>query len=188
MLGEAIFNDYDLSIQLLRSAPIGWRAVVSEQTSHVHSELDSLCKSGVGIGQYVPESDLEKLDIPATVQQVRQTAPVLWALLCSFMEAKRQSKPRDLDPKYEGYLLMICAILLYGRFPKTPLMIPTLLGLHLHSMGVKRRSINLLSGLGVVASYTTIMARVKEIAARGEVESGNGLQEDLINQTNYKSH
>jgi hypothetical protein len=37
---------------------------------------------------------------------------------------------------------MIWVILVYGRFPQSALMIPTLLGLHLHSMGVKRRTIN----------------------------------------------
>lgn len=155
----------------MQSVPTGRKAVLSEQISRLHSELDSICKPGVGLGQYDPEFNIEQLNIPDIMRQVRQAAPELWTLLSACMEAKRPTKPRESDPKFEGYLMMIYAILVYGRHTKTPPRIQTLLGLHLHSMGVKRRTINLLSGLGISSSYATVMTRVKEIATRGEVEN-----------------
>jgi len=43
----------------------------------------------------------------------------------------------------------------------------------LHAMGVKRRVISLLAGLGINPSYQTIMERRKELADLGQVFNPN---------------
>ena len=44
-----------------------------------------------------------------------------------------------------------------------------LLGLHLHSMGVKRRTLNVLAGLGVTSSYRAVNTKYSELADNGKV-------------------
>jgi hypothetical protein len=46
-----------------------------------------------------------------------------------------------------------------------------LLGMHLHAMGVKRRTISLLGGLGLTMSYRTIIEHVDEVAKLSEVNN-----------------
>ena len=66
-------------------------------------------------------------------------------------------------------MLMICSILAQARAPNTCTNLPMLLGLHLHSMGVKRRSLNLLAGLGITSTYWAINNKIKELAELGKV-------------------
>ena len=44
-----------------------------------------------------------------------------------------------------------------------------LIGLYLHSMGVKRRVINLLAGLGICPNYQTLLKKWDALAELGQV-------------------
>src|SRR5579871_4146964 len=71
----------------------------------------------------------------------------------------------------QGNLVMICSILAHTRTPILSNNLPMLLGLHLHSMVVKRRTINVLAGLGITSSYWSVNARRGELADIGKVTS-----------------
>lgn len=66
-------------------------------------------------------------------------------------------------------MFMICSILASAFAPRTCNKFPVLLGLHLHLIGVKRRILDLLYGLGVIANYMTIMRRRDELVKLGKV-------------------
>ena len=68
-------------------------------------------------------------------------------------------------------MLMICSILAQARALNTCTNLPMLLGLHLHSMGVKRRTIDVLAGLGITPNYWSINNKRGELAELGKVPS-----------------
>jgi len=84
------------------------------------------------------------------------------------MEPPRATSNRDAGT-LKGSTVMICSILAYGRTPRKCSNLPMLLGLHLHSMGVKRRTINVLAGLGVTSSYRAINIKQEKLADIGKV-------------------
>ena len=59
---------------------------------------------------------------------------------------------------------MICFILVHARVLKTSNNLSILLGLYLHLIGVKRRTINVLAGLSIILLYRTVNIRRKELA------------------------
>ena len=75
---------------------------------------------------------------------------------------------RDSFVEYQGSMVMICSILAHACAPILFNNLPMLLGLHLHSMGVKRRTINVLAGLGITSSYKSVNARRGELADIGK--------------------
>jgi len=85
------------------------------------------------------------------------------------MEPQNASSRRNTFAEYEGNMVMVCSILAHARAPRLSNNLPMLLGLHLHSMGVKRRTINVLAGLGITSSYWSVNARRGELADVGKV-------------------
>jgi hypothetical protein len=63
-----------------------------------------------------------------------------------------------------GDLFLICMMLAHAKAPRKHNSFHMLLGIHLHSMGVKRRTINLLAGFGITVSYQTIIAYTDSLA------------------------
>jgi hypothetical protein len=94
---------------------------------------------------------------------VQKAAPELWGLLAGLMEQQYASR-RDTQTEYRGSMVMICSILAHARSPKKCNNLPMLLGLQLHSMGVKRRTIGVLARLGITSNY-----RRGELADIGKV-------------------
>jgi hypothetical protein len=141
---------------------------LSQLVTHVRSELSQFDKPEVGLGQFMAEESVDQLDIPRMASRVQAAAPQLWALLVSIMTQQHPSA-RNTSQEYQGSIFMICSILASTFAPRTYDKFPVLLGLHLHSMGVKRRTINLLYGLGIVSNYMTIMRRRDELVKLGKV-------------------
>ena len=73
--------------------------------------------------------------------------------------------------KYQGSIVMICSILAHARVLKTSNNLPMLLELHLHSMGVKWRTISVFAGLGIILPYRTVNIRREELADFRKVPS-----------------
>jgi hypothetical protein len=120
--------------------------------ARIRTELHTVGKPGVGLGTFDPETDIATLEISTLAKRVQNAAPELWKLLVALMEQQHASG-RDTSTEYQGSMLMICSILAQARAPNTCTNLPMLLGLHLHSMGVKRRTLNLLAGLGITSTY-----------------------------------
>lgn len=69
----------------------------------------------------------------------------------------------------QGGFVMICSIQARSFSPRMCNNSPVALGLHLHSMGVKLRTLEVLAGLGVTASYWEVNKQYSNVAERGKV-------------------
>ena len=155
ILSDAIYKQEEVVKQLSRSSKAIQTVGNTELTNRLRAELHAVSKPNIGLGKFESEKEVDELDIPALAERVQKAAPELWALLASLMEPPRTTSNRDAGT-LKGSTVMICSILAYGRTPRKCNNLPMLLGLHLHSMGVKRRTINVLAGLGVSSSYRAV--------------------------------
>jgi hypothetical protein len=110
------------------------------------------------------------MDIPALAGRIQRAAPELCKLLADLMVQQHSSGPVTSTDS-QGSLVMVCSILARAYAPRNCNNFPVMLGLHLHSMGVKRRSLEVLSGLGVSASYWEINKQSGNVAENGTVQS-----------------
>jgi hypothetical protein len=168
-LSGAIYQQEEVVKRLSRASKDIQKVGNTELMNRVRAELHAVSKPNVGLGTFESEKEIDELDIPALAERVQQAAPELWALLAGLMEPPRATSSRDTLETLKGSMVMICSILAYGRTPRQCNNLPMLLGLHLHSMGVKQRTINVLSGLGVTSSYRAINIKQKELADSGKV-------------------
>jgi len=168
-LSNAIYQQEEVVEQLSRVSKDVHIMNNEELIKRLRAELHAVSKSEIGLGMFDSEKDVIDLDIPALAERVSKAAPELWALLSSLMESPYTSSQRDTLTACKGSMVMICSILTHSRAPRKSNNLPMLLGLHLHSMGVKRRTINLLAGLGIISSYHTINDRRGELAEIGKV-------------------
>lgn len=167
-LFEAIYEQEEVMAELHKVPENAESLRYSKLVKLIRKELAQFDKPEVGLGQFVTDETVDQLHIPEMASRVRSTAPNLWALLVCIMTQQRPSA-RDTSQEYQGSIFMICMMLASAFAPRTCDKFLVLLGLHLHSMGVKRRTINLLHGLGVTPHYTTVMSRRSELVQLGKV-------------------
>jgi hypothetical protein len=168
-LSDGIYQQEEVVEQLAHASQDIRTVGNSVLVGRIRAELRSLSKPDIGLGEFDPGTDIAKLDIPALAERVQKVAPELWQLLGALMEPQDARSHRDTFAEYQGSIVMICSILAHARAPKTSNNLPMLLGLYLHSMGVKRRTINVLAGLGITSSYWSVNARRGELADIGKV-------------------
>ena len=168
LLSDAIYRQEEVVKQLSHVSKDIQTVGNADLLSRLRAELHAVGKPEVGLGKFESEKNINELDIPALSERVQRAAPELWGLLADLMEP-RHSSERDTLAKYKGSMVMICSILAHAYTPLNCNNLPTLLGLHLHSMGVKRRTINVLAGLGVTLNYATLNNRRVELADLGKV-------------------
>jgi len=167
-LSDAIYKQEEVVNRLSRASKDIQKVGNTELTNRLRAELQAVSKPNIGLGKFESEKEVDELDIPALTERVQKAAPELWTLLASLMEPPRATSNRDAGT-LKGSTVMICSILAYGRTPRKCNNLPMLLGLHLHSMGVKRRTINVLAGLGVTSSYRAINIKQEKLADIGKV-------------------
>jgi hypothetical protein len=136
--------------------------------TRLRAELSAVGKPEVGLGEFESTADIDTLNIPTLAERIQKAAPELCELLASLMEQQHASR-RDTLTEYQGSLVMICSILAQAYAPRKCTNLPMLLGVHLHSMGVKRRSLNVLAQLGITSSYWAINKQRGELADIGKV-------------------
>jgi hypothetical protein len=120
------------------------------------------------LGRFDAQEPVEKLELDTIIADVQHLAPTLWSFLISLVQQRHHANSRDITP-YNNKLFMVCAILANVQVPKTSFRFHAALGVHLYNMGVKRRCITLLHGLGITISYTGLTKIRKELEAVGRV-------------------
>jgi hypothetical protein len=115
------------------------------------------------------DGDLEELDMDLTLQTIETQAPLLLRLIRGIMtpESHRMYQ-RQREPA--ARFVAIISILCFSQRQNTYTGFQTTLGLYLHSNGVKRQQLELLSRLGLVVSYDTVIRTIKAQSSRSELQ------------------
>lgn len=119
-------------------------------------------------GAYDAKFPWESVDITEICDRISIIAPVLTQLWLQLTAPVRE-RGGDRD-SYEGRFLMFCSLLLFTRAPRNSNLLARTIGIYLQSLGVKRRALEVLAGLGVTEGYRTIMNErnaISEIAQEG---------------------
>ena len=166
-LSEAIAQK-EVAEPLVRSSDKLREIGVSGLVDRLRIEIKRLGSSDIGLGNFDPEASVHGLDISGLYGRIQETAPELCGLLLALMEPKYAGQ-RDRVKACEGSITMICSSIAYAHAPRTYDNFAVLLGVHLHAMGTKRRTLNVLAGLGLIPSYQTVMRKRAELAKIGKV-------------------
>jgi hypothetical protein len=159
----------------------------SALVSRLRKEIQRIGKSEAGLGGFNEDTPTHDLDIPTIKERVQSDAPELCGLLLRLIEPHGRKAPAK---DHLGSLTMMCSILAFASSPRKCNNFPVLLGLYLHAMGVKPRTMNVLSGLGIIPTYKTIVRKRGELTAMGKAVpllSDSGEQNDLDTLDNARS-
>jgi hypothetical protein len=136
--------------------------------SRLRTELQQLFTLEGGLGEFNDGTPISEIGLSTIAERVQRVAPELWRFLASLMApAHANQRPNNKD--YSGPITMICSILAFVSSPLRANKLPTLLGVFLYSMRVKRRTMNVLAGLGIVPNYRTVLRRCDRQAELGRV-------------------
>jgi hypothetical protein len=158
-------------VEQLQDIPSGFREAENNSlVQRLRLELNKLedQSSGKGaLGRFDSNMPVDQINLDSIAQQVQEAVPELWALLSKLVTAKKDS---GRNPSADNSpLVMIIAIMTYTRAPILCNRLQSLLGVYLHSAGVKRRVLSVLNGLGITTSYTTTQAHREKLAEVGKV-------------------
>ena len=128
----------------------------------VRSELEELQRSALLFKEYDLTMNLADIDFEKCYREIREHSPNLSRLVEGSSLCQRPDKHVRHDQP--GRVVAIAAILNTGRARQSANFLTRILGIYLHSSGVKRRVISTLHGLGLVDSYRTIHRTIKKIA------------------------
>lgn len=168
-ISTAIFERPEVLNALSRASNQNPGLQISSTICGLQKELQHLSLQ-LELGKFDANVDPKDMDMSGLVSRVNDCAPLLWRLLQALTENPEYvNRGRSSVRNPDGALLMICAILAHQYAPRRCNSFQMILGLHLHSMGVKRRTINLLSGFGLALTYNTIINHMNDIAKIGEV-------------------
>lgn len=153
-LAAALADDLDFRRALIARSD---GAVIDDVVGVVRNELALLQKKCRYFGKFDPKSLDEKLNLRSISSAIEEHAPMLVRLIRGFTRPVRGdincSKWR---PGQQGRLVLITSLLQLGRARNSANAFARLLGLYFMGMGVKRRVLSVLHGLGIIDSYTKL--------------------------------
>lgn len=138
-------------------------------------ELDSLTEMDQ-FGRYDPaNTPPDSVDLDAVLSEtslIPSKAPTLHAILTGLLQQARAHQPSYASSEASAQeskqttsrLYLILAVICHSRHPMSSNFLPSLMDTYLHGSGVKRRVVELLSGLGVCHRYTSGNRLLNEIA------------------------
>ena len=151
-----------------RSRWHGHRPVVA---SDIVGELDGLIKLP-HFGKFDYRSRIDTFDFNEAFQSIECTAPVWHSLLVSLLSNQRSHRPSyagtdEGSPTVTKRMFMVTTMVCHARAKKQSTAFTSMLHTYLHGSGLKRRALEVLSGLGICLSYHTgnrLMAGIAEEA------------------------
>ena len=173
-LAMAIAGQDGLIREVLTNAILQNREETVDSIAEVlKGELDSLLS--LKAFQEFSFSAFEEINLKDVPRNMKKKAPILLKLLMCVMESPyvlSRSGYKSRDPgRDEKRAFLIASILSNARKPTKSTLLPRAIGLYCHSTGAKRRLINVLCGLGVIESYTTIRRTLDAAAVNSRVRS-----------------
>lgn len=140
----------------------------SALVGRLRTEIQQLGTTEVGLGEFDEEVRVQDINLEGLGTRILNTAPELCGLLSALMAPSYTlSKPTHKTPT--GPIIMISSILAYASSVKKRNNLPTFIGIFLHAHGVKRRVLDLFTGLGIIPSYLTIQRRRSSLVEIGKV-------------------
>ena len=168
-LSDAIYGQPEIIERLGSVSKDIYATGATDLVSRIQTEIRGLINGDI-LGEFHSNVDPKDMDIPGLATQMQNKAPELWGgvmMLVSIMTPP--GNHRDTPKIYQGSIVMVCSMLACAFAPRKTNNFPMLIGLYLHAIGVKRRVISFLAGLGINSAYQTIMDRRKELAELGQV-------------------
>src|SRR5439155_20478430 len=114
------------------------------------------------------QSNVDDINFASVVAKMEQTSPLLYGLLKGLMEPIDQREPKGSRISTPQRAIFIASILAFSRAPRLSNKFPRKLGLYLHGMGVKRRVLQVIAGLGACEKYPTILIHADKLAERAK--------------------
>ncbi|KAI5298673.1 DNA damage-inducible protein 1 [Ascosphaera pollenicola] len=111
-----------------------------------------------GMGVFKPTVMPEKLRLDNLDKRVVRVMPAFHAVVSPLMKSKE-----GRDRPNETPFLTLVSIIARCRHRQLNNNFPMMLGLYLHSLGLKRRALTVLHGLGLIPSYRRLMLNLYEI-------------------------
>jgi hypothetical protein len=135
----------------------------------IRAEFDELRRRST-FGQWKAEEDFKDIDMSMVGKELSEHAPLFTNLMTELAFNTRSGGNQGYARKEEeGYLVMLASILLLKSSRNTANRFARMLGLYLQGTGVKRRTIEVLDGLGVIECYRTLDGSKKALSTHLEV-------------------
>jgi hypothetical protein len=163
---EVLRSYFDDTDQLWDSRRKSIIEILNLGKNELRKEVEKL-GSIVPFNKYDPtlSGQFDSLDMDQILLAVEEQAPLLLQLIRDIIAPDyRPSHQSRKEPA--GRILTVISILCFTQHKSTCNGFPTTLGLYLHSNGVKRQQIDLLSRLGLTMSYKSIIELIKEQSTR----------------------
>ena len=164
-LADMILEDGDI-LQLQKHKNLGRVGLFS--AAQIRKEMVQLESVDGYFGAYKHRDNIEDMDFQMAIQQLERQAPCLLALLDTLIIPRRVRQDQKEREPLSGRVALITAILCFSRGRSTSNNLQRTLGLYFYSMGVKRRVISVLHGLGICESYRTINRENHAMAERAQ--------------------
>jgi hypothetical protein len=164
-LADTILEKDDI-LQLQKHKTLGRIGLFS--AAQIRKEMAQLESVDGYFGAYKHRDNIEDMDFQMAIQQLERQAPCLLALLDALMIPRRVRQDQKEREPLSGRVALVTAILCFCRGRSASNNLQRTLGIYLYSMGVKRRVISVLHGLGVCESYRTINRENHAIAERAQ--------------------
>jgi hypothetical protein len=141
----------------------GWINVKS-----LRNELEKSIQSVPILGTFSHSTELEDFRIEDSYEQIKTQCPALFSMWLSLTKPLRDDSDRD-DKQDMGKFIQWCALLTGTMAPRKSNSLRKTAGLYFHSMGVKRRVLSVLAGLGITDSYQATQRAREEVADQAKV-------------------
>ena len=130
------------------------------------SDLVALNRYVQEFGKWDSITNLEEVDLSATLRKIEEYAPNTFYLL---KHAAENQRPRGFKDVSHNRITSIASILSVGRARNSGNFLLRSLGLYLYTSGVSRNVLTTLNGLGIVESYDTIRKAAAAIKQQSQV-------------------
>ena len=165
---EAIWGETDI-LQKLQEHPSFQKMPEQAPPLNIYcGELTAL-EVTPSFGPYNQLLEFDSLNLSHIHQDIKRLAPRLLSLLQSLTAPIRQRTDQAdrQSESLEGCFVILFSILCFTRRRNTCSNLPKLFGLYFQFMGVKRRVLQVLAGMGICETYHTINKLNESIAANG---------------------
>lgn len=148
-------------------------AVLLHSFVHViRQELTVLTKNCQAFQTYTPERSFLDMEMSGISNDIQQNAPVLYQLIKSVSAPQKdRTGQRPSRAPHPGRIVSIVMILLLGFARNSSNLLARCFGIYLHAEGVKRRTLSVLHGLGLIDSYQAIWSEQSGIAAKSQASA-----------------